>query len=435
MQRVSAKHSLKWRILFYMPIPIVLALFGTYRIGYAVNDWQTWYIENVFTGDRVDVSEEDADSALDSCAIAYESSNYTIYEAAGGLRHYVFHNVKSAGTPGEEIGYWLVGISQIVLTTLWIIGCLFVGGYIYYKREMEHSIKILLHSAEQITNNCLDFQMEKAKPNELGLVCDAFEKMRDSLSHTSQENFRILEERRRLNAAFAHDMRNPVTVLKGYADLLERYIPERRISQEKELEIISMVQKQVLRLENYTKKMSELQRLEDIRPSCKTVEYRELLSLLTNTAKLLNEGVIVRTEEPFGKELSEKEKMTDFVCIDSELVLEVLENLLSNASVYTKDRIVLKIIRREHELELRVEDNGGGFSPEALRMAGSPFYREESGKNGEHFGLGLYICRLICQKCDGRLLPENGPDGVGGVVTAVFSLGGSRQYTDAASND
>ena len=105
MQRVSAKHSLKWRILFYMPIPIVLALFGTYRIGYAVNDWQTWYVENVFTGDRVDVSEEDADSALDSCAIAYESSNYTIYEAAGGLRHYVFHNVKSAGTPGEEIGY------------------------------------------------------------------------------------------------------------------------------------------------------------------------------------------------------------------------------------------------------------------------------------------------------------------------------------------
>ncbi|MBD5458531.1 MAG: hypothetical protein HDR27_08180, partial [Lachnospiraceae bacterium] len=112
--------------------------------------------------------------------------------------------------------------------------------------------------------------------------------------------------------------------------------------------------------------------------------------------------------------------------IDKELVLEVMENLLANASAYTKDEIVLTIANRGTELELRVEDNGGGFSEEALQMAGSPFYRSENKKKGEHFGghsgLGLYICKQLCEKCGGGLRIENAAGGSGGVVTAVFAL-------------
>lgn len=429
-RRISLKNSLKWRILFYMPIPILLAVFGTYQIGYAANDWQAWYIENVFTGNGLDVSEEEADGSM----IVYEEGNYTLYEAEDGVRHYIFHNVKSAGTVGEAVGYWFISLMQVALITLWVAACIFAGGFFYYKREMEKSIKQLLYAAEQITNNCLDFTMEKTKANELGLVCGAFEKMRVSLYEIGQDNFRILEEQRRLNAAFAHDMRNPVTVLKGYIDLLERYIPEQRISLEKEMEIIGMVHSQVQRLENYVQKMSAVQKLEDIMPSYKEMDYGELISFCAETARQLDERVIVRTRGRLEPEaapksqimwetetVSENSKMTT-VCLDKELVLEVLENLLANASVYTKDKIVLTITREACKLELCVEDNGGGFSEEALRMAGSPFYREEGAKSRQHFGLGLYICKLICEKCGGRLLLANSTDGTGGVVCAVFAL-------------
>lgn len=351
-RKILLKNSLKWRILFYMPVPILLALVGVYQIGYAVNDWQAWYEEYVFTGSSMDLPEDKVDADM----IIYDGNRYTVYEAEDGVRHYVFHNINSAGTPVEKIGYWLITFSQVFLTTLWVGLCLFAGGYVYYKREMEKSVHLLLNSADKIANNCLDFTMEKTKPNELGMVCDAFEKMRCSLYETSQENFRILEERRRLNAAFAHDMRNPVTVLKGYIDLLERYIPEQHISREKEMEIIGMVHGQVLRLENYVQKMSSVQKLEDITPVYENVDCGELFSLCTET-----------------------------------------------------------------ELELRVEDNGGGFSKEALKLAGNPFYREENGKSA-HFGLGLYICKLICGKCGGSLRIENASGGSGGVVTAVFGL-------------
>lgn len=406
---ISPKDSLKWRLLLYMPIPIVLALLGTYQIGYAANDWQTWYIENVFTGNELDVLEEDADASM----IVYGENNYTVYEAENGILHYVFHNVKCAGTKGEAFGYWLISFIQVALITLWVAACIFAGGYIFYKREMEKSIRQLLYLAEQITDNHLDFTMEKTKANELGMVCDAFEKMRASLYETSQENFRILEERKRLNAAFAHDMRNPVTVLKGYVDLLEHYVPERRISPEKELEIIGMLRGQIQRLENYVRKMSDVQKLEDITPCYQETDYGALFSLCMDTARQLDERVIVRE----GGALE-----PGTVCLDRELVLEVLENLLSNASAYAKERIVLTITKGAEELELCVEDDGCGFSEEALRMAGSPFYREEGSKSRLHFGLGLYICKLICEKSGGRLSLANGPDGTGGVVRAVFAL-------------
>lgn len=418
---IQPRNSLKWRILLYMPIPILLALFGVYQIGYAVNDLQTWYMETVFTGSGLDVSEKEADDSM----IAYEGGNYTVYKTEDGVSHYIFHNVKSAGTKGEAFGYWLISFGQVALMTLWVAACIFAGGYLYYKREMEKAIRQLLYSAEQIADNRLDFKMEKTRANELGMVCDAFEKMRASLYETSQENFRILEERKRLNAAFAHDMRNPVTVLKGYADLLERYVPGQQISPEKELEIIRMVRGQTQRLENYVRKMSEVQKLEDITPSYEETDYGELISLCTETARQLDERIIVRADGMPEPEMSiPTTSIPDKICIDRELALEVLENLLSNASAYAKTRIFLSITRGTHELTFRVEDDGNGFSAEALRMAASPFYREEGAEDRLHFGLGLYICKLICEKCGGRLTLANGPEGTGGVVCAVFALGG-----------
>ena len=70
-------------------------------------------------------------------------------------------------------------------------------------------------------------------------------------------------------------------------------------------------------------------------------------------------------------------------------------------------------------LEIIVEDDGGGFSEEALRQAVNPFYREEK-ELKNHFGLGLYICKVLCEKNQGELLLENG--GSGGRVTARFRI-------------
>ena len=88
--------------------------------------------------------------------------------------------------------------------------------------------------------------------------------------------------------------------------LLERYIPEERISREKEMEIIGMVHRQVLRLENYVQKMGAVQKLEDIMPAYENVAYGEFISLCTETAKQIDERVSIRAES--GPETVEAEE-------------------------------------------------------------------------------------------------------------------------------
>lgn len=74
----------------------------------------------------------------------------------------------------------------------------------------------------------------------------------------------------------------------------------------------------------------------------------------------------------------------------------------------------------EGYLEIAVEDDGHGFSPEDLLHGADPFYRGEGQAEQSHFGLGLYICRLICARCGGSLTLSNGI--CGGRVTARFRL-------------
>lgn len=73
-----------------MPVPVLLALLGAYQIGYAVNDWQEWYTEYVFTGSDMDVLDNEVDADM----LVHYNNNYSIYETEDGVRHYVFHNVK-----------------------------------------------------------------------------------------------------------------------------------------------------------------------------------------------------------------------------------------------------------------------------------------------------------------------------------------------------
>ena len=69
---------------------------------------------------------------------------------------------------------------------------------------------------------------------------------------------------------------------------------------------------------------------------------------------------------------------------------------------------------------LRVADDGKGFSPKELLSATKPYYCGEQEPGSYHFGLGLHICRTLCEKHGGSLLLRNGPDG-GAEVIANFS--------------
>ena len=275
---------------------------------------------------------------------------------------------------------------------------------------------MLTVASEKIGANDLDVTIPQPSADELGKLCASFEKMRDSLEQNNKAMWKAMEERRRLNAAFAHDLRTPLTVLQGYSDFLLEGLPAGEVTPEKAAETVDTMKRSLTRLQRYVEGMNSLQKLEDLSPSRKPVSLDLLCSQLRETAEIL------RGPEGFALTVSGGGELV----LDQELVFQVFENLMQNAARYVRDKVEISVKRNRGFLSLTVADDGPGFPPEALKKAAEPYYRADkaaspgSAEEVQHFGLGLYICRLLCEKHGGMLLLKNRPQG-GAAVTALFS--------------
>lgn len=279
-----------------------------------------------------------------------------------------------------------------------------------YHWKLKKPLRILNDASGKIAENDLDFTVEVPSLDELGRLCASFEQMRSSLEENNRKLWRSVEERRRLNAAFAHDLRTPLTVLSGYGDYLLEGLPEGEIPAEKELETIATMKRSISRLQSYVEGMNSVQKLEDLEPEPRPVSSRELCGELRESAAMLCRE----------RSLVFQEAEADVTCrLDRELVHQVFENLMSNALRYSETRISVACTAGEGRFFLTVSDDGPGFSPEALKRASDPYYRADRQEDAKHFGLGLYICKVLCEKQGGSLTLANAPGG-GARITAAF---------------
>lgn len=115
-----------------------------------------------------------------------------------------------------------MGVIPLVGLVLFPAAGLAGAGALFYRWKLKEPIRILLEGTERIQAHDLDFTVSQPSADEMGQVCAAFETMRAELLRTNRELWRQGEERKRLNAAFAHDLRNPITVLKGSVKLLDQ---------------------------------------------------------------------------------------------------------------------------------------------------------------------------------------------------------------------
>lgn len=294
----------------------------------------------------------------------------------------------------------MADLFQCIVIPLWSLMCIVICGMIFYRRKIEKPVAILSEASENISNNRLDFSVEVPEKNELGDLCLSFEKMSAALQDNNLEMWRQVEERKRLNAAFAHDLRTPLTVLKGQSVMLVKYAP--KMSEEKIVSTAEMMKRHIIRLENYVDTMNNLQRLEDIEVTKELIEVKEFEKQLRIT------GTAICTEKDFTlfQNLSDIQN----VKIDISVVMQVYENLLSNALRYAKTKIEVTVDRHNEFLMLIIADDGTGFTSKDLSNAMKPFYRAESKSHNEHFGMGLNICKILCEKHGGyiQISNENG---------------------------
>ena len=343
----------------------------------------------------------------------------------------------------------------------------------FYRRHIGGPLSVLEAAADRIARQDLDFQIGAVRGRELGRLGAAMEGMRSSLLATQRELWRTAEDRRRLNAAFAHDLRTPVTVLKGTLEMA-RMKADRAGSGEDVRKTLDTLSGQADRLESYAQLMSRVTKLEDrevMRSACAPTDVARVLERQAagyvatrgNGCKLLfslsdgmraagaGDGSVAAPDaggaagagvEHAAGPCPEHAAVPDAehaaepcpepLSIDMQLVEEVLGNLLGNACDHARSKVAVSVDLLQPEqgslaagargdvcLELVVTDDGRGFTAEALHHGCDPFYSEA--KSAEHFGLGLNIARTLARLHGGAVELGN-LEGGGACVTATFAV-------------
>ena len=306
-------------------------------------------------------------------------------------------------TPEQERARELLNRIQILSVLIIPVSGLGLAGILFYRLKLRTPIAVLNSGTERIRSHDLDFSISEVSTDELGQICAAFETMRGELMRTNQELWRQAEERRRLNAAFAHDLCNPITVLKGTVKMLRQGNGDEQA--------LERLETYTLRIEQYVEAMSGIQRLEQMPVCRKTVHTFLLREELQETAGLLAPSLEIAVIAQ------------DFVDVelDHGLFLTVAENLIGNAARFARKRLEIVLrTAKEGRLVLSVVDDGPGYPEELLKNGPKPFGTKEG--DAVHFGMGLYSSQMLCIKHGGELLLENRADG-GAVAAAFFAKG------------
>jgi two-component system sensor histidine kinase KdpD len=220
--------------------------------------------------------------------------------------------------------------------------------------------------------------------------------------------------RNSLLAALSHDLRTPLTVLIGLADVLAMSSP--RLSPEQR-ETAKSIQEEARRMSALVTNLLDMARIESgqVNLRLEWQPFEEVVGAALNATQqmLKHHDVIV--------EIPQRPPLVRF---DSVLIERVLVNLLENASKYTPagTSIWLSATTAQNNLRVSIADNGPGLPVGGEEAVFQKFTRGEKESSTPGVGLGLAICRAIIDAHHGKISASNRPGG-GAVFTFTLPLG------------
>lgn len=310
----------------------------------------------------------------------------------------------------DTVVYYGSYAAMVGLPVFYIAVGIGAAAAVYYRKKLREPITQLQNGVERIQEDNLDFHIEYDGDDELGRLCCSMEKMRRELRQKHKALWESLEQRKLLNASVSHDLRTPITVLKGYLDYLEKNIPQDKLTEDMLLDTVSSMQGAVNRLELYVESVRDIEKIENIEIEKRSENVKLLLNELRSNVRQLagNKEIIISNDITVDK-----------IQIDKGVFFRILENLLQNALRYAEKQVSINLSREKDFLTLTVKDDGKGFSAADLEKATTVFYSND--KEKQHFGIGLSVCKILCEKHGGLLYVGNQKE-KGACVTAKLKI-------------
>ena len=296
----------------------------------------------------------------------------------------------------------------IIIILLEILASLFVISYIFGK-YLGKKIDKLLTVVYKIEQQDLDFEIQKSKLFEVEQALDALDHMRIALRQSLSKQWYDDKMRQDQLSALAHDLKTPLTIIRGNTELLF----ETSLSTEQR-ECAEYIENSSLQMQDYVQTLIEATKSWDsYQPCMKKVNMGSLLMRLKNQIDGLCAVNNITLHWDCGQ-------YPAYITADHDLLIRMLVNVLSNAVEHTPQggNVTFEVWEYNNELSFRITDTGTGFSDEALKHATEQFFMDDDSRNSKsHYGIGLYVAASIAKKHGGKILLENSVVASGAKVT------------------
>ncbi len=309
--------------------------------------------------------------------------------------------------PGIELGMF-----ETFLTVFLIIGVFSIGGILLCSqlftklliRKIMEPVDELNRAANRVRDGVLDVPINYEMDDEFKDMCDSFDLMQAHLKQELEQNKAYEMSRTQMVSGISHDLRTPLTSVKGY---IKGVLDGVASTDEKRTEYLKIAYKKSCDMDVLLSKLFYFSKLE-------TGNMPFFMQKLDMAEFIRSYAEGKRSELWQKKAVLNLEFLTEkgMICnIDREQFTRVLDNMVENSLKYSgvADGLILKLKLSEKDgyVEFDFSDNGNGVPEDKLTRIFEQFYRVDESRKSDGNGLGLYICKYIIKGHDGKIRAYN----------------------------
>lgn len=289
--------------------------------------------------------------------------------------------------------FCLIGLILIEIIVLLLLVSHWFGKYTGRK------IDKLLIVTQKIEKQDLNFKIESSGIFEVDRALSALEHLKQALKNSLAEQWQADKLRQEQISALAHDLKTPLTIIRGNTELLYD-----TILADNQKECADYIEGSVIQMQDYVETLIDMTKAKENFPFRReNVKLSSLLQEIRTQAKGLCAVKNIYLEWRENVDL-------EYIFADSKQLIRVFANVLSNAIEYTPagKTVFFEVYEKDNSILYSITDMGSGFSPEALKHATELFFMDEQSRHSKsHYGIGLYVANSIIAQHGGQLIMSN----------------------------
>jgi histidine kinase len=301
----------------------------------------------------------------------------------------------------EDLAQFRYSVFIILILFLFAIVVISTITTYILSRNIVKPLTQLENAALQIRKGNYDFKINTTAKDEIGDLSRTFEETRKQLKETEKIKRKYDNNRNELISNISHDLKTPITTIKGYIEGIIDGIPSSKEKKDKYLQTIHQNTINMESLINELFLLSELE-LKELPVNFVPVNIKAYLTDCFEELKfyLAEKGITLK----FDADYNEQEK----VYADREKIKRVILNIINNAVNHKASIdpvITINLIEKEEAAQIEIRDNGQGIPEKSLNNIFERFYKADKARsaNLSGTGLGLYIAKKIVMSHEGRI--------------------------------